>query len=453
MNNNNLTENYHIHFVGIGGISMSGLSLLLKCIGFTVSGSDITESKITKKLEENEIQVSIPHDAKNVQNANAVVYSLAIPTDNVEIQEAKRQNILILTRAELLGMLSSKFEKTIAISGCHGKSTTTAMLSNILLEANLSPTLHIGAEFPKIDGSALFGSSDLFITEACEYKRSFLSLSPYISAIMNIEFDHADYYKDVEDMFSAYSAFAEKTTGYVVTTPEIKEKLLNKNNVITCGLTSDCYYRAEKLCNLSGGFEFSFLRGDTCLGRIKLKTLGIHNLLNALFAGAMADVLNVDFQFIERGLSDFDGIARRLENRFDNDISVFSDYAHHPTEIAKLISSLKPQNRRIITVFQPHTYSRTLKLLDEFVKCFDGVDKLFLIDTYSAREPYSYQGSAEFLFDKMNRQDVSYVNDTAELFDDLDAQLESNDILLFVGAGDIDLICDKYIERMKLKPT
>lgn len=428
---------------------MSGLAIILSKMGFDVSGSDIVSSKITDKLQSLGIKVSLSHKKENVIGANAVVYSLAISQDNVELQEANAQNILILDRSELLGMVSKRYDKTVAISGCHGKSTTTAMVASILLENSSLPTIHIGAEFPKIQGSSLLGASDIFLTEACEYKRSFLSLKPYVSAILNIEYDHTDYYKDLDDIISAYCDFAENTVGTVITSPQIKEKLYSKENVVTCGLTSNCFYKADKISNCDGGFEFSFVKDDVCLGRIKLKVLGLHNLYNALFACAIADSLGVPFQSIERGLFEFYGISRRLELKYNKEISVYSDYAHHPTEINKLTTSLKPQNKRIVGVFQPHTYSRTINLIDDFKKCFENLDKLYIVDTYSAREKYSYIGSAEFLCEEINKENVIYVNSQELLFKLLDENIEQNDILAFIGAGDIDLICDSYVEKLE----
>ena len=440
-----LSNNYHIHFIGVGGVSMAGLCKIAKSLDFSVSGSDINENELTRSLENEGVSIYYSHASKNVKNASAVVYTSAIKKSNIELETANLLGILTLTRAEFLQMISKKFPKSIAISGCHGKTTTTAMVSDILLTAKLDPTIHIGANWDRIDGSARLGESEFFVTEACEYNRSFLALTPYVSAILNIDFDHPDYYYDYEDIFSAYDEFSHKATSCVLTTPSIKAKLSSKKKVVTCGLTTECFYHGENIINKEGKYGFTLYRGKNKLGKIQLNILGEHNLTNAIFAAAICDIVGVPFTAIENSLSLFSGLSRRLELVHNQkQLTIYSDYAHHPTEITKTISAVLPLSKPIIAVFQPHTYSRTKYLLNQFKTSFSGIDKLIIYNTFSAREEYSKDGSAKTLFDSINHPDKHYFDTETDMQSYLAKVVTSENILLFLGAGDVDKFAKNF---------
>ena len=427
---------------------MAGLCKMAKGLGFTVSGSDINVNELTKSLEAIDIPICYSHNAQNVKNASAVVYSSAIQKSNIELETANILGILTLSRAEFLQMISNKFSKPIAIAGCHGKTTTTAMVSDIFLTAKLDPTIHIGANWDKIHGSAQLGESEFFITEACEYKRNFLSLTPFVSVILNIDFDHPDYYYDYADVLSAYDDFSKKATSCVLTTPKIKAQLSSKKKVVTCGITSDCFYRGENISSTNGKFKFTMYCGKRRLGVIQLNVLGIHNLTNAVFSAAICDLMGVPFTAIEQSLSKFGGLSRRLE-LIDNKkgLTIFSDYAHHPTEIAKTISALRPLSKSLVGIFQPHTFSRTEFLLEKFKTAFDGIEKLVIFETFSAREDYTDEGSAETLFNSIIHPDKHYFNNETALLEYLNSNVDTDNITVFMGAGNVDKFAKDFAKN------
>lgn len=438
-----------LHFVGAGGISMSGLMICFKKLGFVVSGSDIRESDETIRLKNFGIKVSIGHDAKNVEGAGAVIKTSAISEDNVEIKRAREVQIPVFERGEILAALSKNYETVVAVAGSHGKSTVTSMLSKIMLDSKMQPTCHIGAVFPEIDGSVILNDGKIFITEACEYKNNFLSLAPTITIITGIELDHPDFYNNLIEIEESFIKLAEKTSDTIITTPKVKKILKNTERVVTCGITSDCDYQATKINNISGGFSYAITKQGFCLGRITLNKLGLFNLFNSLFAYAAADILGVDFFTIEQSLFDYKGIKRRQEKLRDDYITIYSDYAHHPTQIKELINAIRPKAKRIIAVFQPHTYSRTKSLYDDFCNVFLPCDYVILTPVYSARESYDYLGSSEKLYGNLNSKMKSYANNKEEVFSILNSYVEKGDTILFLGAGDIDVAAREFAANYK----
>ncbi|KOR26177.1 UDP-N-acetylmuramate--L-alanine ligase [Clostridium sp. FAM 1755] len=448
-------KNKHIHFIGIGGISMSGLAEILLYHNFTVSGSDMNSSPMTEKLKEKGANIYIGHKKENIKDADLIVYTAAISEDNPEIIEAKEKNIKLMDRADFLGNLMKGYKYNVAVSGTHGKTTTTSMLSHVALKANVDPTILVGGNLDIIDGNVRVGKSDFFLTEACEYKSSFLKFFPYIGVILNIDADHLDYYKDLDDIKNAFSKFIKliPKDGYLVAYGEDKniQSILKEANcnVVTYGIDSGDIQASnikydEKACG-----NFDVVKNNEKLFSVKLNVPGKHNILNSLASICVALVSNMKNKDIVEGIESFFGTHRRFELKgHKNNVTVIDDYAHHPTEISATLSAAKKYpHKRIFCVFQPHTYSRTLTLFDDFTKCFDDADEIILADIYAAREKDTGVISSDMLGDKLKERGLKCAN--FHNFDDIKNYLienaKSGDLILTVGAGDIYKVGEMYI--------
>ena len=443
-----------IFFIGIGGISMSGLAMLLKSQGKTVLGSDIVKSNITKKLKSIGIKVFYKHRASNVSGCDLVIYSGAIQKDNPQIKYAQSKNIPVIERSELLALVSKKYKNVIAISGTHGKTTTTAILSYIFIISGLNPTVHIGGEFDYINGNILNGGNEYFITEACEFRDSFLYLAPKTSIITNIEPEHLDYFKTFEHEKQSFNKFVLNTQGNTFIQSNYKRLIKPNTNLHTYGFNASCGVWAKNLVLGSDGkYSFDCYKGKTFIGNFKLNIFGRHNVSNALAVISVCLNYNIDYKVIYLGLKTFNNAHRRFEFIGSyKDCQVISDYAHHPTEILNSIKTCKEVfNKKVICIFQPHTYSRTKTLLDSFSKCFNGLDCLYILKTYSARESYDYLGSADSLKESILKTNPNFlVKGTytkKELLKELKKVDISNCVLLFLGAGDIEKLPYKLIKK------
>ena len=386
----------HIHFIGIGGISMSGLAEILLEEGFTVSGSDAKESPLTRKLESEGAHICYGQKAENItDDIDCVVYTAAISRTNPELIEAVAHKIPMLTRAELLGQLMKNYDTPIAVSGTHGKTTTTSMISHILLEGKVDPTISVGGILKAIGGNIRVGSSETFLTEACEYTNSFLHFFPKISVILNIEEDHLDFFKDLEDIRHSFHQFAALLpsdgtlviNGEITDYPEIYQGL--DCNVVTYGPSADFDYSASDISyDEEGHVSFDLAKHGEKAGRITLSVTGDHNVSNALASIAVAELLDIPMDTIKKGLLSFTGTDRRFEYKgtFDG-VTVVDDYAHHPTEIKATLKAAQhyPHNS-VWCVFQPHTYTRTKAFFHEFAEALSHADHLVLADIYAARE-------------------------------------------------------------------
>ena len=434
----------HIHFVGVGGVSMSALVRLAKAKNKLCSGSDCRASIELKRLKKQKIKICTKHNAKNVIGADLVVYSSAISMDNVELIMAKELNIPIMERAEFLGLIAKDYKTVVAVSGSHGKTTTTAMISNCFLRYGFNPTIHLGGNYPLISGNLNIGGKDFFITEACEFKDSFLSLSPTISVITNIEREHLDYFRNFSNIKNSFNSFVEKTKEVCFVNSKYEKYISNKNKIITFGFDKLATFRA---CNIKhnekGYYSFDCYNLNNFLGRVELSIEGKHSILNALATIAVSVYLGVPFFDVEKSLKKFSNVDRRFEKmgKFLG-ANVIHDYAHHPTEIRTAIKTCKTFNKEIICVFQPHTYSRTKSLLKSFSTAFVGVCKLVFVDTYSAREKFDSLGSCEHLkqvIEKSCKGIETYgVFQKSEVVAFLRKQDLKDKILLFLGAGDIE---------------
>lgn len=439
----------HIHFIGIGGISMSGLAEILLEEGFTVSGSDTKESPLTKKLASEGAHIAYGQKAENItSDIECVVYTAAINKANPELMEAVAQKIPMLTRAELLGQLMKNYDTPIAVSGTHGKTTTTSMISHILLEGNMDPTISVGGILKAIGGNIRVGNSETFITEACEYTNSFLHFFPKISVILNIEEDHLDFFKDLEDIRHSFRQFAEllPEDGTLVINGDIKDyqEICDglKCNIITYGSSADFDYSSDNITyDEKGHVSFDLIKNGSHTDHIQLSVTGDHNVSNALSAIAVADLLGIPMDTTKKGLLSFCGTDRRFEYKGEfNGVTIVDDYAHHPTEIAATLKAAKhyPHNK-VWCVFQPHTYTRTKAFFHEFAEALSHADHLVLADIYAARETDTLGVSSADLAEEVKKlgTDAHYFPG----FEEIEAFLKENcrpgDLLITMGAGDI----------------
>ena len=444
----------HVYFMGIGGISMSGLASILIERNFKVSGSDSKKSAMTENLENQGVTILYGQKAENIdkmQPIDVVVYTAAVHPDNPEFVAAKNAGIPMLTRAELLGQIMKQYGLPIAISGTHGKTTTTSMLSKILLEADTDPTLSIGGVFKDIGGNIRVGKSEYFVTEACEYTNSFLSFFPKISVISNIDADHLDFFKDLDDIRHSFRKFAEllPADGSLIINGDIDNLSYItdglKCSIITYGSTSDCdFYPTDITYDDHGNPAFKAHLKDGSILDIKLAVPGIHNVYNALAAIAVSTILDIDKEHVVTALNLFGGTSRRFEYKGEiHGVTIIDDYAHHPTEIkATLTAAQNYPHGKIWCVFQPHTYTRTKALMNEFAEALSLADHVILADIYAARETDNLGISSRTLRDKIIElgHECNYFP-TYENFAEIEKFLLQNctkgDLLITMGAGDV----------------
>lgn len=444
----NFKELKHIYFCGIGGISMSGLARVLLEKGFKISGSDQKASNITKDLKNRGIKIFIGQSKENfTDDIDLMVYTAAIHEDNPELIMAKEKNIPLMTRAELLGYIMLQYKNGIAISGTHGKTTTTAMLSYILLDSGIDPTISVGGVLKKIEGNIYIGGGDTFVTEACEYTNSFLELNPTIGVILNIEEDHMDFFKDIDDIRNSFKKFARNTSneGCIIINNNIENnKEITKDfkgQVIRYGTEgSDCFASNIRYDDFGHPtFDLDY-RGDL-YSEIKLGVGGKHNIDNALAAACAAFNLNVKIDDIKRGLAEFKGADRRFEVKGKlGDITIVDDYAHHPSEIKATLDIAKNYpHKRLVVVFQPHTYTRTKAFFEDFADSLKNVDQVIIAKIYPAREVDDLGVSTALLSQRIKELGGNSLS--LDSFDEIEKYLLENlipgDLLITMGAGDI----------------
>lgn len=438
------------HFIGIGGISMSGLAEMLLKNGAIIQGSDLSKNIEIERLEKKGAKIFNKHLAENVVGADYVVYTSAIHEDNPEIVYANKHSIPLIKRAELLGLIASGYKTVIAVSGSHGKTTTTAMLSEIFLQAGLKPTLHVGGPLKKIDSNYLIGNKKFFITEACEYKDNFLYIKPDIAVVLNIDADHLDYFGTTDGVKKSFKKFAcgVRDGGIIVVSGEDKnsKEISRMENASTFGETkkSDIYAKNVKEYK-TGYFSFDTYICGYKLGRIELNLMGRHNIGLALAAILVSVLCGVDFCDIKFALENFTGTERRCEEVGSiNGARVFHDYAHHPAQVSKMIEMARllsvKSGGRVITVFEPHTYSRTKFLLEDFAKAFSGADHAIFVPVYSARENPEDGVDSEVLTNetKKHLESAEYIKTFDETISRLKKITKEEDIVLILGAGTIE---------------
>ena len=447
----------HIFFIGIGGISMSGLAQVALRDGYRVSGSDRSDSNIVKKLRDAGAEVFIGHDAEHVKGADLVVHTAAVHEDNPEMAACTELGIKRVDRAEFLGAIMREYKSSVGVSGTHGKTTTTGMLAHALIHAGIDPTISIGGELDLIDGNIHCGTGDCFVTEACEYTNSFLKFFPTIALITNIEEDHLDFFSGIDEIRESFRTFAylTKDVGSVVAMYDddnVRKALSGCDdlNIISYGMDAARDYHPENL-KVNGGFpEFDVVKRGEVVCYVKLNVPGKHNVLNALAAVAVCELLGIDAQTAADGLGTFKGTHRRFEIKgYLNGALVIDDYAHHPTEIRATLSAAKEfPHKRIWCVFQSHTYSRTRTLWKDFVEAFDDADILVMTHIYPAREVFDGVTKPEKLTDEIKARGVNaiYIDD----FKDIEYYLRQNvgegDLVFTMGAGDVTVIGNELVK-------
>ncbi|MCR5830814.1 MAG: UDP-N-acetylmuramate--L-alanine ligase [Lachnospiraceae bacterium] len=446
-----------IHFIGIGGISMSGLAEILLGAGFTVSGSDRAASDLTRKLESEGCTIYCGQRSENIKDdTGIVVYTAAIKEDNPELAAAISKGIPTMTRAELLGQIMKNYETSIAVSGTHGKTTTTSMLTSILLDAETDPTVSVGGMLPSIGGNIRIGKSGFFVTEACEYTNSFLSFFPTISIILNIDADHLDFFKDIDDIRSSFKKFADllPENGLLVINSDIDryEEITKdvKCRVVTVSAEGKADYTAHSVeYDDKGCASFEVVRDGSTLTDVSLAVPGAHNVSNALAAIAVCDHLKIGAGHIKNGIGSYTGTDRRFQYKGKiGGVTVIDDYAHHPTEIAATLSAAKNvPHKKLWLVFQPHTYSRTKALFDEFAKALSAADEVVLADIYAARENDDLGISSKDLCEAIKSYGTlsGYFGSFDEIENFLLQKCSPGDLLITMGAGDIVKVADDLV--------
>ena len=393
-----------IYFIGIGGISMSSLAVFLSVKGEIVSGSDFEYNENLKVLDNFGIKYYIGHKKTNIENFNPdlVVINCAIKNNNEELIWAIKNKKKIIKRAEILAKISNDFKNVIAISGTHGKTTTTALISEIFINANLKPTVHIGGVLKKNGCNFLLGEKKFFITEACEYQNSFLSLTPTVGIVINEEPDHLDFFKNFNDIDNSFKSFLKNS--------KIKIYQKNNYNYILENENQIKNYSAKNIILTSMGYKFDFYENDLKIFNIQTNFIGSHNINNVIIACIVAKLFKIKHDIIKKSIKNFHGVKRRFEliNKIKNCL-VIHDYAHHPTEIYNTINQAKLYGK-VLTVFQPHTFSRTKSLLQQFINSFDKTDGLILLKTYPARETETPKSSAEYLYNEIIRNNKLFTN-------------------------------------------
>ena len=439
----------NIHMIGIGGISMSGIAEILVNWNFHVTGSDTTDSTIIQKLRKNNISVHIGHDLENIKKADLVVYTAAISKDDPELLLAKELGIPTVERSTFLGELTKAYEDTIGISGTHGKTTTTSMISTCFLEANLDPSIQVGAILKEIDGNYRVGNSPYFIIEACEYVESFLKFRPKSEVILNIDNDHLDYFKNLDAIKHAFEKYVKllPQNGLLVLNSDDSSCLELRKfvncKVVTYGIqNTSADFIAKNITFDDNGFSsFDVYYKDTFFEHFELSVAGRHNILNALACISLCYEYKIDKTFLKSALKKFTGASRRLEYKGSfNGASIFDDYGHHPTEISATSNAIRNKKyHESWVVFQPHTYSRTKNLLEDFAKALLEFDHVIVTDIYAAREENIYGISSLDLVDKIHSlgKEAIYISSFEEIVDYLKNNVKEKDIILTLGAGTI----------------
>ncbi|MPM31987.1 UDP-N-acetylmuramate--L-alanine ligase [bioreactor metagenome] len=449
----------NIHFIGIGGISMSALAEICLNKGYKVSGSDANESYLLDKLRSQGANIFLGHKKEHISdNVDMVVYTAAVHDDNEELVAAKEKNKLTMNRAAFLGQIMREYKNSIAVSGTHGKTSTTSMLSTIFQYADLDPTILVGGNLSTIGGNVKIGNSDHFITEACEYVDSFLNFNPKISIVLNIEEDHLDYFSGLDEIKASFNKFGKllPKDGYFIingddeNTADILHDV--KASIVKYGRNTDNDAVIKNIDfneNGHGIFELEF-KGEN-LGTFELSVPGLHNIYNAAAAILTAYVSSIDLELIRDNIKSYSGVGRRFEVKGNyNDALVVDDYAHHPTELKATLSAAKKMKKaNLWCIFQPHTYTRTKSLLNEFSEAFYSADKVIITDIYAARENDPGDIHSKDLVEKLyqNHVDVCYISKFEDIVDYLRDNIKPNDLVITAGAGPIYKVAEDLVEK------
>ena len=445
-----LNKYKHIHLIGIGGVSMSAIAETLKNWNHIVTGSDLNPSTITDNLNKHGITTVIGHDLENSKKADLVIYSAAISEQDPEILLAKENNIPLIDRGSFVGYLTKLYNEAICVAGTHGKTTTTSMLSICFINAEMDPTIEVGAILDAIGGNYRIGNSEYFILESCEYKGNFLKFIPNTAIILNIDNDHLDYYKTFDNIIKTFKDFALKIDdgGLLVTNADDKNcfalKDIVKSKFISYGIENkNANFIAKNINFDNNGFaHFDVYKNNKFYSKIELSVAGKHNILNALACICVCDYYGISAETIYLSLKSFTGAERRLEfkGKLSNNVSIFDDYAHHPTEIKATANAIKNKiYNKSWVIFQPHTYSRTKLLLDDFADALSNFDNVVLLDIYAAREQNTFEISSKDLANKMisKGKNAIYIPDFSKVTSFIKENVKENDIIITLGAGTV----------------
>ncbi|HEY0003699.1 MAG TPA: UDP-N-acetylmuramate--L-alanine ligase [Pyrinomonadaceae bacterium] len=456
----------HIHFVGIGGIGMSGIAEVLANLGFRVSGSDMKHSSVTDRLKTLGVEFFESHDAKHVGDAHVVVRSTAVRDDNPEIQEARRRSIPVIPRAEMLAELMRLRPHSVAVAGSHGKTTTTSMVASVLGHGGLDPTVVVGGVVKAFGSNARLGKSDLMVVEADESDRSFLMLSPTIAVVTNIDREHMDYYNDMDDVQKCFADFVNKVPFYGASVlclddPHVQAvipRVLRRR--LTYGLSAQADVSAHAIrFDQSFGSSFTVWQGTQPIGEVALRVPGMHNVYNSLAAIAVGLELKVPFEQIAEALGHFTNADRRFQFKGEEaGVLVVDDYGHHPTEIKATLAAAKigSAGRRIVVLFQPHRYSRTKDQLEEFARSFNNADVLLVTDIYAASEDPIEGITSEALTDAIQRyghKEAHYIGPLESAAQTLLDYLREGDLMITLGAGSINRVADQLLALLRGRAT
>jgi UDP-N-acetylmuramate--alanine ligase len=442
------------HFVGMGGVGMSALAGILLGRGLDVTGSDLADGPYLRRLRRLGATTFLGHSGGHLGNADAVVVSSAVSPGNPEVAAARERGIPVIHRSELLAELM-RFRLGIAVAGSHGKTTTAAMIGHLLERAGWDPTVAVGASVPSLGGNFRIGGGSHLVAEADESDRSLLRLNPVYSVVTNVDLDHTDQYRDVEDLATTFTDFMNRTSFYGAVVafrddPRLRSAVRNVHRrVVTYGTDRDADIRVGDIGEGAFGAEFTLRRGQSWLGKVRLCVSGRHNIFNAAAAVAVGIVLGIHFESITASLEEFTGVERRLEVKGErNGVTVIDDYGHHPTEIRAAVAACRGRWQRILLVFQPHRYTRTLHLLERFADAFADADELFLVDIYGAGETPLPGVSSRLLAERVSAgRSVRYVPSRDELIAILRRESRPGDLLLTMGAGDVGEIGERFLER------
>ena len=450
----------HVHFVGIGGIGMSGIAEVLLTLGYEVSGSDIRQSPMTDRLAKLGATIQIGHKAENVAGARAVVVTSALDAANPEMAEARRLQVPVIPRGELLAELM-RLKFGIAIAGSHGKTTTTSMVASILNTADMDPTVVVGGKVAAMQGSnARVGKSSLLVVESDESDGSFLKLAPILAVVTNIDREHLDHYSSLDEIEAAFTEFVNKVPFYGAAVLCMEDENIQRifpqirRRTITYGRSAQVDLQIERIALAAGGSEFTVRRQDAELGKFRLNVPGVHNVLNATAAIAVALEVDVPVAKIAEGIAAFSGVDRRFSLRGqERGITVVDDYGHHPTEIQATLAAAKlSPYKRVRVLFQPHRFSRTKHLLDEFGTAFHQADDVYLLDIYAASEEKLEGVHSEALLDKVRaygHRSAHYVSSMEEGIDRIAAAAEPGDLIVTLGAGSVSQAAEKILEKLR----
>ncbi len=454
-------KNQKIHFVGIGGIGMSGIAELLLNLNYSVTGSDIQDTATIERLRKAGGIITIGHRAENIENADVVVVSSAISPGNSEIVKARAKNIPVIPRAEMLAELM-RMKYGIAIAGSHGKTTTTSLIATVLAEGNLDPTMVIGGRLNSMGTNARLGGGDFLVAEADESDGSFLMLSPMVAVVTNIDPEHLDYYKEMKNLAEAFLNFVNKVPFYGLAVlcmdhPTVRTILPQvRKRTLTYGLSPQADFRAQDIRFEGWQSWFQVYRQEEVLGEICLQMPGLHNVSNALAAVVVATELSLDFSVIKKGLEHFQGIQRRLQIKGQRQgITIVDDYAHHPEEIRSTLDALRRGwEKGLVAVFQPHRYTRTQLCFDDFLGVFHDADTVIVTDIYPAGEKAIEGVEAAKLAEGIRRQghkDVHYLEGFSEIVSFLVGRCREGEMVITLGAGDICLVGEMLLKTLDLK--